>query len=74
MAVHFDEKVANTGFVIADTPEGNVLAEDIVEYAGGPSAASAAGADKSAGVNFVCVGNLPKWSGIRAYRRIFPSC
>ena len=33
------DKVADTSFVIADTPEGNVLSEDIVEYPSGPTAA-----------------------------------
>ena len=63
LTVYLDEKVADTGFVVADLSEGNVLAEDIVEYPSGPSAAAGAGADKSAGINAIFRGNLTNSSG-----------
>ena len=58
LTVYFDEKVANTSFVIVDLSEGDILVEDIVEYPGGPSAAAGAGADDSTGINAIFVGNL----------------
>lgn len=58
LTVYFDEKVTNTGFVIADLSEGDTLVEDIVKHPSGPSAAAGAGADKSACVGLVFVGNL----------------
>ena len=32
LTVYFDEKVANTSFVIVDLSEGDILVEDMVEY------------------------------------------
>ena len=49
LVIYFDEKVADTGFVIADLSEGDILVEDIVEHASGPSAAAGAGAAGKSG-------------------------
>lgn len=63
LAIYFDEKVSDTGFVIADLSECDVLAEDIVEHPGGPSAAADFGADESTGINVIFGGNLTNSSG-----------